>query len=483
MGGGQAAPQERNPTSAPASAAPVSISVPPNLDNKRGWQNNETGRAYTMAPQAGYFVDVYAGSDDFSGESVDPVASGGPTPTATSSETAKSTKGAQAEGTVVIARNADKGAVVWSSTPLKKLSILRSPILRVVNTHDGEFVVLVRFGVVPGTGLVRARRLTVVDTFSIASTGGAVAPTRHLERETPGPFSAVGVSIGDGGVLFLGDRVEDASNDVIEAGPATLWDPTTGASSTVQAGDKRRSDVCGPDEMNGCTVRDVPVSTIPAGVLTAEIPARPNARFGLAGGWNSTRIGPAGRTNGTLLGTLPGALLAAWPANDKHTIYAVHDPASGAVLVSGECPNADGGDADPEALRRSFAASPNGRYIVAGSLAIDLSARTLGCLAGDADRRGAALTIVGDNGLAYGSLLADRPPPPENDETPGEVVPVQEPAMVTVATRKIDLLRAGTRIPERLTASGAGLFTLSVQTEEENSSAVIAMCPAAQPPP
>ncbi|MYS87379.1 hypothetical protein [Embleya scabrispora] len=479
MGGGQPSAGERNPLAAPPVAASA-LSVPPTFDGKRGWRNDVTNRAYALAPRAGFLLDVYAGSDEF-GAQPESSASGAPgsaenapAPVSTADPTAAKQK---PNGTVLIARGADKGTVVWSSTPLRKLSIERAPQLRVINTDQGEFAVLVRFGVVPGSGLVRSRRLTVVDTFPVASSGNTVPPTQHLERETPGEFGGSGISIDDGGVLFLGDRVENPAEDYIEVGPATLWNPTTGASSTVPAGERRRSQVCEEDAVDGCTVRDVPVSTIGAGVLTAETPARPWGRFALVGGWSSSRIGPDGRTRGTLLGTLPGAMLVAWAGPDgQPTLYAVHDPASGAVLFSGRCSAPGGGDFDPQGLRSLFDAAPGGRYVVAGSLALDLSARTLTCLAGDHDHRGVELGAVGDDGIAFGSLLADGRVPREGEEA----TPAKEPALVRVAAGGIDPLPAGTAIPDRLTASGAGLFTLSVQSEEDpTASTAIAMYPAA----
>ncbi|MET7299631.1 hypothetical protein [Embleya sp. NPDC005575] len=481
MGDGQPSAGERNPLAAPPPVA-SSLSVPPTFDGKRGWRNDETNRAYALAPRAGFLLDVYAGSDEFGAKPESP-ASGAPTPGgAEDAHVPLSTAGPtdakqKANGTVLIARGADKGTVVWSSIPLRKLSIERAPRLRVINTDQGEFAVLVRFGVVPGSGLVRSRRLTVVDTFPVTSSGNTVAPTQHLERETPGEFGGAGISIGDGGVLFLGNRVENPGEGAIEVEPATLWNPTTGASSTVPAGERRLSQVCEEDAADGCTVRDVPVSIIAAGVLTAETPARPWGRFALVGGWNSSRIGPDGRTRGTLLGTLPGAMLVAWAgANGKPTLYAVHDPASGAVLFSERCSAPGGGDFDPQGLRSLFAASPGGRYVVAGSLALDLSARTLACLAGDHDHRGVELGAVGDDGVAFGSLLADGRVPREGEEA----TVTKEPALVRVAARRIEPLPAGTAIPDRLTASGAGLFTLSVQREEDpTSSAAIAMYPAA----
>ncbi|MGW9276274.1 hypothetical protein [Embleya sp. NPDC055610] len=471
FGGEQPKPEVHNPV-APAAVGAATLSVPPTFDGKKGWRNEETNRVYTVAPRTGYLLDVFAGSDEFPARP-ESSASQAPAPTTTA--------GGKPNGTVVIARGADKGTVVWSSAPLKRLQVGRAPLLRVVNTAVGEVAVLVRFGVVPGEGLVRSRRLTVVDTFPVSSSGNAVSSTQHLERETPGDFGAVTVSIGDGGVLFQGNRVEDASEGIIEAGPATLWNPTTGASSTVPAGNRRRSTVCDEADGDGCTVRDVPVSTVAGGVLTAEIPARPLSRFGLVGGWSSSEIGPEGRTRGTLLGTLPGAMVIAWAGEaGKPTLYAAHDPGSGALLFVGPCPAPGGGDLDPQKLRSSFAAAPNGRYVVAGSLALDLSARTLSCLAGDHDRRGVALGAVGDDGIAFGSLLADGQAPRAEDEAE----PAKEPAVVDLATRRIDPLPAQTAVPDLLTASGTGLFTLSVQREEDTtSSAAIAMYPAAKASP
>ncbi|NUU24364.1 MAG: hypothetical protein HOV68_23100, partial [Streptomycetaceae bacterium] len=130
----------------------------------------------------------------------------------------------------------------------------------------------------------------------------------------------------------------------------------------------------------------------------------------------------------------------------------------------------------------SVPASAQQRYLIVESLVFDLSARTAACYAGDDHIRGVALTSVGDNGVAYGTLRDDEDGKPD-------------PVLVRLATRAVEPLPEGTLLPQLITRGGVGLFTVSgkgtddtageddADSEEAPATTTVLLPPAGSAPP
>lgn len=421
---------EQNPTSAPE-AADKKLVVPPAFAPEKGWESNEHNRVYAIAPNSGLFIDVYALSD----AKTEGTPSPSPAPSA-SGEPAKN-------GTVVIARNTGDGTVAWSSGALRPLSAMATPQVRVVSTTQGEVAIVVRAGTVPADGIARARNVVVVDSFSLAARGQGAQPIQHLEREIQGSTADLRVAVGDGGVLF--PAVYDERGKAVRE--AAVWHPLTGVVTEVPAGPESRRPCS--TEQEGCLVRDRPSVATASGVLTTESTQTSAPRFTLMGSWSSVDIKPQDRSSGKVLGVFRNTLLVLWAGDGaKSPLYAVHDLRTGKALASGECAaDADSGD-DPGKTEADVAISPQGRYVAVDSVVLDVSAGTATCYRGDQNTRGVTFVSVGDNGIAYGTLLDD-----DNDKT--------DSVTVRLATKLVEPLPAGTVVPLSVLGSGHGEFVRS----------------------
>ncbi|MGW7369367.1 hypothetical protein ACWGI8_39595, partial [Streptomyces sp. NPDC054841] len=175
--------------------------------------------------------------------------------------------------------------------------------------------------------------------------------------------------------------------------------------------------------------------------------------FWVRGGWFSRNIAPAGadRAYGTPTSLTAGRLLVRWrkakgtKGADTHDIWAVHDATTGKPLVKTEChkPAIEPGEY-PQAV-----GSPDGRYLVAGSLAFDLEERTGRCFEEEDGTRPLTLTTVTDDGVAYGAM---------NTRSPAEALAGGgAPYEVDLATWVPEALSRNVRLPDG-EASEVGLF-------------------------
>lgn len=432
-GGGNAV----NPTAAPEAADTSKLQVPAVFDTARGWQSDQSGRVSAVAPVAGVFIDLSALENPPEGAAApedSPSAEASPDAAAASADPA-------AQLPAVIARKAGDGAVLWSSKPLSPLSAQHTPELHVISTARGEYVVVVRRGVVPASGIARPRDLVVVDSFPVNAGGPDVPSTAHLEREVTDGLDNAQTVVGDGGVLFPG--AEDENRTVQEG---ALWNPLTGATSPVP--------VTAPEtrpcstKREGCAVQDVPVLPTSAGILTTEQPSSDEMRFGLQGKWTDSAIAPRGTDRGRVIQVLGTTVLIEWyRSDDDGSLYALHDLSSGGLLLSAACDLGVEPERSGEAPQLTAVASPQGRYIAVGSLFLDLSARTAECYGGDKTNRGVLFAAVTDSGTAYGTLRDDP------DDTP-------DPVAVQPRTKAIEPLPEGTQLPDLVTYDGVGLFTV-----------------------
>ncbi|OKK08182.1 hypothetical protein AMK26_03945 [Streptomyces sp. CB03234] len=129
--------------------------------------------------------------------------------------------------------------------------------------------------------------------------------------------------------------------------------------------------------------------------------------FWVPGGWFSRDRAPAGAdpASGVPGSLTSGHVLARWQHKKgaaraaTHDIWAVHEARTGRPLVKAECrrPAIEPGEY-PQAV-----VSPGGRYLIAGSLAFDLDARTGRCFEEADGSTPLTLTTVTDGGVAYGA--------------------------------------------------------------------------------
>ncbi|WP_436775596.1 hypothetical protein [Yinghuangia sp. YIM S09857] len=447
----------------------LQLKVPSAFDANGGWQFGVANRSYAIAARAGVFVDVSTRSSPRA--SAPPSASASPSPSAATGtaspppkKSASPTKGK--DGGVVddllTARGFADGKVKWSSKPLLPLAEQRDTMVRVVNTAQGEYVVVVRTGVIPASGVLRSRPVTVVDSFPAGLRGPDQASAQHFERDLVSDSDKTKAVIGDGGVLFPG--VADGSEKRV--GDGLLWNPVTGAATPASAGDFRQG---GCDEEDNCPVQDVPRVPTSAGLLTREMPFSPRPRFGIVGGWSSDAIRPQGQSWGEPIRAVGTMLVVAWRAEGSTTVlYAAHNLGTGALVASVTCAPPEGEDGSPSREMTDdhrAAMSPQGRYLVADSVSFDLSAGTAKCLDGDELVRGVSFVSVGDDGVAYGILLEDED---EDDD--------DDPVAVRLSTGKVDPLPAGTLVPRAVATSGVGMFLAHEKRSKEKP--VVAMLPA-----
>ncbi|MCF2526720.1 hypothetical protein [Yinghuangia soli] len=461
----------RNPTSA-APAKGADIRLPPGFDLAKGWSVDETRRVFTVDQRSGLVLDIYAAGN--SAEQAREEAS--KSPSAAPSEASPSPSGSAGStvSSVLIARRADNGEVAWSSTPMRRIMSEQVPMLRVVQTGQGPYVVVVRVGGLPTNGVARARQLVVADSFPIAGDSGERAPARHLEHMVEGDADKVDIVIGEGGVLMADEPSEEGTAKVI------VWDPLSGNAVTQGAPATRQAPNCASDVR--CGITEVPLHPSSAGTVFREAGASGasgvDLRFGVTGRWNSAAVTPAGRTQSRLLAVTPTVLLAVWRTDDKQQppLYTVHDLATGQVRASVECTAGTPdfaeeteklfGSGRDEELATDAQTSPNQRYLVSGAFSADLSAGTAACHAGNRDIRAVSLGSVDDAGVAYARLLDD------DDEDP-------EFAVVRIGTGKIEALARGTVIPKTFIGQGNGVFEVkNGDAWSESKSSVLVAPPA-----
>ncbi len=178
--------------------------------------------------------------------------------------------------------------------------------------------------------------------------------------------------------------------------------------------------------------------------------------FGVPGHWFSEELAPKGKTNGKLLAATDESLFASWETKgwggSSKTVFTVHDPETGAIEARVTCSEdaySDGKDMwGNESRMPPASVSPNGRYLVAGSVAFDLKEKRGICLMGDGNRKRLILLSVGDNGIAYGGTA------PEDAD--GEH---STPVAVPLASGSPKVLPQGTQIPLMMGPGVGGFFT------------------------
>lgn len=482
---GSAKGPAKNPTSSASAGKDVQATLAPGFDNAKAWRAEEGDRAYDIAAAAGLFVDVYAlGETEKEAikakETSTPGASRSPSKTSSAEPSSSPSAGDPANGSVVVGRSITDGSVVWTSAPLKGLTDQKRARLRVIDTPRGAHVVVVRVGIIPALGMDRLQRRVVVDVFPVVAAGPDVVAMTHAEIPVEELLDDEDVAIGDGGVLVKG-RVDGRGG----IGPGALFEPLTGQVTPAPPGLSREITDCGGS--NTCRLQYVATLPTAFGMLAIEYPERLENRFAVGDRWASEKVAPKDKPNGTVMAVSPTAIVVAWrAAKDDPPLYLVHDLATGAVIATADCPPA--AKTDSGALRwgaedtsgtRGIAevahTSPNGRYLVAGPLVVDLSGGVAKCRGIDSTTRGVLFTTVDNKGTAYGNLID--PDARTNNGRQQESVVVHSPFVQNEA------LPPGNLVPEAVSATGVGVFHVPTPTSGDKRRLILVAPPGSVAPP
>ncbi|MEU9983227.1 hypothetical protein [Streptomyces sp. NPDC050856] len=270
----------------------------------------------------------------------------------------------------------------WSGRPWRPLGGPDdTPRLLVVTKEDRQYFVTWSYGRAGGDPLSAADAFVSLDVYDAAD--GA-------RRRVEVPWADVPRVTGTGpGVLITDGRAR-----------GTVVAPDTGEVTAVPPG--RLGHPAGCAECRRLTELRAVTSK---GLLVS------GARgFWVPGRWFSRGRPPAGAdpASGVPASVTQGHVLARWQPRKgtaraaTHDIWAVHDTATGRPLVKAECrrPAIEPGE-QPRAL-----VSPGGRYLIAGSLAFDLDARTGRCFEGADGTGPLTLATATDRGVVYGATGA-----------------------------------------------------------------------------
>ncbi|MCM2388767.1 hypothetical protein [Streptomyces albipurpureus] len=341
----------------------------------------------------------------------------------------------------------------------------------VVTRGDIERVIIARLGKTGGGGLTKKGDTTAVDIVPASSRAQAKADhSLDLPTSADRGISLIATDTG----FLVGASDDGVTSD------ATVIDPATGAKKSVKT-QTATVPKCG---RVSCTVGSSPAFVTEAGVVTAFRQTKDCDQWGNGGTpcttgfqvgdkWVSTSAAPDGMYTGIPIAAAGRYLIAAWNQTDfqtdrpvlgdRKTLFAVHDLHSGKSLAAVSCSSAEELTLQPGSAQTSTRIAPNGRYLISGQTAFDLSSGTGRCYTSTQTRKGVDLTAVDDTGTAYGlihnsggtdaSKLYGRLPIVQDgtDSTP------RQGARVALSTGAVEALEASAEVPVYLDAS-LGLF-------------------------
>ncbi|MFH8237185.1 hypothetical protein [Streptomyces sp. NPDC018321] len=336
------------------------------------------------------------------------------------------------DGYVVQVRDASTGAVRFTSrpwdppAPTEADGLMSGPVLLpsvATAVQDGrEYVVLWAHGETGGDALNKGKQSVRLQVFPADASGSAVAPAREID--IPVELSAFGedrLRVADFGTgLEVHWESENTDRNAVAV------DVTSGTLD-------RCADACaegigriGTDE--GWVVSD-----------------RSQGAVSMPGVWDIRDAAPPGATypddtaSNEFVGVAGGHLLTRWQAESGSVVQpltALHDATTGKLETSVVCDRPDGEKA---------VASPDGRFVAAGTVAFDLQRRSGHCLDAGAERKASVyIWSIADGGTAYGTLDDTRT---DNEQT----------AEVDLSTGTPRLLPEGTLVPD-LTLKTTGVF-------------------------
>ncbi|MBC9712454.1 hypothetical protein H9Y04_07695 [Streptomyces sp. TRM66268-LWL] len=322
------------------------------------------------------------------------------------------------------AMDARTGRTAWTSEAWRPLADEPGavPRLAVVAKDGREYFATWSYGKLGDDPLSGADRVLSFDLYD------AVAGTRQ-RVELPWPTTPSVSASGPGLVVGVGTD------------SAAVVDPVTGRTTTYKAGDLKYPAGC-----KGCRRLTEVMGVTGKGPLVSG-----DGEFWVRGAWHGRKVAPKGGVNGVAVSVSGGQVLARWDRKpDKkqpgeREIWAVHDGATGKVTASAEC-------AKP-ALRPgrypAAAASPDGRYLIAGHLAFDLQEGTGHCFASEGGTKPLTLATVTDAGLVYGATGARS----ADDAWDGGGTPVS----VRIAVPEPEAFSGSSRLPVH-DLGGVGIF-------------------------
>ncbi|MEU9846776.1 hypothetical protein [Streptomyces sp. NPDC047985] len=337
---------------------------------------------------------------------------------------------------VVETREAATGALRWSSQPWQPPAPGKNvapdsshlPQLLVVNQDDREYIAVWAW----------APSFTEDDTFSLLlfpadSSGKEISPARTFSIPMPSHGKPRVVDGGKGILVLWEERIPNADRTTaidLSKGRITKYD-------TVEL-------PCGDDDPLPCKG---PVEALSPDGPVVQLPVY--GGFGVPGAWRSGDAVPPGskiQTNkyesGHMREVLDRYVLSSWFSESGHgSVDAVHDLKSGKLLASVVCSSDSDGDSAGDAL------SPDGRYVVSDTVALDLEQGKGYCFEENDDRKDIHLASIAD-GIAYGYTR----PTGESEKVP---------VTVTIDTGQVKALPQGTEIPSLLLPDVGG-FSLKL---------------------
>ncbi|MFF8600225.1 hypothetical protein ACF06M_30560 [Streptomyces sp. NPDC015238] len=367
------------------------------------------------------------------------------------------------KGYVLTVREAASGRVLatgrpWQGPELTEeqaredSAVLAVPRIAVVAGRDRDYFAVWARGRARKDALHEYREVVAAAFYPADATGRDLAPAGAGNAQAPdGEFDRPLVLPGPGGLLvtsYGGDHLLIAPDGRVtdRGGREVVLNGASAAPDHLQSFQGAKGLVTNGDDVLGH-----------------------DGGFGAEGGWQSTRVAPAGveavRTedkvgggtskvlNGRIVGAAGGQLLAEW-VTDGDNVSAVHDLATGAVRATAPCPpqETDYGIGIPDPRNRAEvppAVSPGERFLVKAGTVFDLRTGKGTCTDGGADARKITLATVGDDGVAYG--------------TAGEEPPLT-PVSVSVTTGAVTALPETTVTPDAMTGR-AGVFVTYAGTD------------------
>ncbi|MFE9563113.1 hypothetical protein ACFYM0_18630 [Streptomyces sp. NPDC006487] len=432
-----------------AAKAPAKLSVPPQYDGAKGWDetlgwvpDSVGSLPFTDVPRSDMVAMLYGSSD----------------------------------GYTVQAKAGAGGKVGWSSVPWKVPTPVGAaegeassddeveiPDLMGFEQDGRGYVVAWAHGMSGKDALHEGTEVVRLAVFPSDASGSGVKPLREVDVPVSASPNEVRVGAHGGRLLVAyGDTGpyprSGATVDVTTGTVTPYKDPNGLLPQCAQAAACKSSRVM-------AVSADGPLVSMGLG-----------RGFGMPGRWFSDTVRPDGVQqkagilddwNGRAYGVAAGRLLASWDNGGKYdsdspATWSVHDVRTGALLARMECAYNEKPDIlDQSPDHRTFA-SPSGRYLAAGPVAFDLEKKRGICLAGDGNRKTINLASVRDDGTAYGEV--------EEEVGSGSDAVVAQ-VDLNSATGEAKVLGAGVNVPLLTDVGGSGLFV----TRDENKRVLISL--------
>ncbi|WOX24695.1 hypothetical protein [Streptomyces solicathayae] len=320
---------------------------------------------------------------------------------------------------------AKTGKTKWAGEPWRPLTAAGSfPRVLSVTKGESQYFVAWSYGSTRAEGLNAAGKFISLDIYDTADGG---------RQRVEVPWAVAPVVTGTGPGILISDGKAKSS----------VVDPETGEIDSIPP------DKLGyPGNCANCRTLTEVLAITDKGLLVSG--AR---EFWVLGGWFSRNLAPRGAevTSGLPTSVTSKHVLARWhhaaktPKAATHEIWAVHDLATGKIVVQAECRRPTIAPSEyPQAKT-----SPDGRFLVAGSLAFDLEDKKGYCFEDPDGTNRLTLVSVTDEGTVFGAAGVRS----AGDALAGAGAPL----MVDMWTGEPELMDSNVRLPQAETL-GVGLF-------------------------